>query len=94
MTKFNMGRLYATAAIHSRMREERQFEYFVRKSMRRYENCDWGDSCEEDKALNDEAVINGDRIFATYIYSTDNTKIWIITESDRSATTVLFPDEY
>ncbi|MDE6020535.1 MAG: hypothetical protein K2H01_06040 [Ruminococcus sp.] len=49
---------------------------------------------DEDKALNDAAVKNGDeRIFAAYIDSTGR-KIWIITEWDRSATTILFPSEY
>lgn len=94
MKKFTTGAFYVTAAIHSRMSEERNFGYFVRRSVRRYMDCDWGDRSKEDKALNDEAVINEDRIFSAYTYPVDGTKIWIITEADRSVTTVLFPDEY
>lgn len=41
---------------------------------------------------NNEAVKNGERILAAYMYG--DTKIWIITEWDRSATTILFPEEY
>ena len=59
---------------------------------------DLGELCDEDKALNDEALNDpdcGGRIFSAYVNSdNENWRIWIITESDRSATTVLFPDEY
>lgn len=94
MGKFEFGTLCTTTTVFNRMNEDKQFSSFVNDSLSRYKTCDWGDSDKEDKALNDEAVINGDRIFAAYIYPADNTKIWIITESDRSATKILFPDEY
>ena len=94
MKRFELGDLYTTAAIRERINENKRFGFFVRKCIRRYMDCDWGDSYKEDKALNDEAVINGDRIFAAYIFPADNKKIWIITEADRSATTVLFPEDY
>ena len=49
--------------------------------------------CEEDKQMNDEAIKSGnDRILAAYETSKGN--IYIITEHDRSATTILFADEY
>lgn len=53
---------------------------------------DWGDVSEEDKQNNDEALESGDRILSAY--NIGDTRIWIITEYDRSATTVLLPDEY
>jgi len=53
----------------------------------------WGDLCDEDKALNDQAVHSGGRIFSAYRLS-DGTKVWVITEADRHATTVLLPSEY
>ena len=57
-------------------------------------NGDWGDLCKEDKALNDSALANGnDRILSSYTNEND-VKIWIITEWDRSVTTILFPEEY
>ena len=54
---------------------------------------DWGTMCDEDKQLNDKAVDGGDRLMSSYLLS-DGTKIWIITEWDRSVTTILLPDEY
>ena len=53
----------------------------------------WGDLEGEDKAQNDAAVRNGDRIMSAYPLS-DGTRIWIITEWDRSVTTILLPEEY
>ncbi len=52
----------------------------------------WGLCCEEDAILNNFATHNGDRILS--VYELNGEKIWIITECDRSATTVLFPYEY
>ena len=57
-----------------------------------HQNGNWGDVCEDDKTSNDEAVLNGDRIMSTYQFN--DKKIWIITEHDRSVTTVLLPSEY
>jgi hypothetical protein len=54
---------------------------------------DWGEVSPEDAAENDLSVKNGYRILSAYRLS-DGTKIWIITEHDRSATTILLPEEY
>jgi hypothetical protein len=59
----------------------------------RHLNCDWSDMCEEDQISNREALTNGSRIFSSYLLPQD-TKIWVITEADRSATTILLPSEY
>jgi hypothetical protein len=61
--------------------------------IRRHVRGDWGNVCEDDAKENDFSVKNGFRIFSVYRLS-DDTKIWIITEADRSATTVLLPSEY
>ena len=59
----------------------------------RYRKGDWGEMSEDDKAANDSAVLLGDdRVFAAY--ETSKGKVYIITEYDRSATTVLFAHEY
>ncbi len=55
---------------------------------------DWGNVCEEDKAANDADLSNGGRLLSAYILSDEMTKIWIISEWDRSATTILLPSEY
>ncbi len=54
---------------------------------------DWGDLCAEDKAVNDQAMVEGTRILSAY-QAANGTKFWIITEADRSVTTVLLPDDY
>jgi hypothetical protein len=53
---------------------------------------DWGDVCPEDRAENERALANGGRLFS--VYHGSGVKFWIITEHDRSATTVLLPDDY
>ena len=54
---------------------------------------DWGDLDEDDRRLDDLAATLDERILSAYTL-TDGTRIWIITEGDRSATTVLLPEEY
>ncbi len=61
--------------------------------LKRHVTGDWGDLDEEDKAENDRSVREGCRILSAYRLS-NGTKIWIITEADRSATTLLLPSEY
>lgn len=59
----------------------------------RHRGGDWGELDEEDRAANDAAVTGGGRILSAYRLS-DGTKIWIITEADRSSTCILLPEEY
>ena len=98
--KFNLGQLVMTRAINDRVAKEEKFAKFIYDSLDKYKKCDWGELCEEDKQLNNEAVANGDRIVAAYIYDKNDVsfmgegKIYIITEWDRSATTILYPHEY
>ena len=96
MAKFTLGQLVATAGVAEAMRENPDFDAFVQESLRRYLECDWGDLDDADKAQNDSAVANADdRILAAYKKQDGKAwKIWIITEWDRSYTTILFPDEY
>ncbi len=50
---------------------------------------DWGDVCAEDKGLNDDAVQHGDRILSSY--TVGKSKLWVITEADRSSTCTCCP---
>ena len=59
----------------------------------RHVTGDWGDLCDEDKEENELSVEQGFRILSAYTLKT-GVKIWIITESNRSATTFLLPGEY
>jgi hypothetical protein len=61
--------------------------------LHRHLRGDWGNLDKHDKQLNDVAVKDGSRIFSAYEL-TPTIKIWLITESDRSATTFLLPSEY
>lgn len=96
--KFELGKTVVTAAVAAKMKESKVFADFVQMSLGRYVNCDWGDTCEEDKQTNEDALRNGGRLLAVYKRKmTDEITaetIWIITEWDRSCTTVLFPEDY
>lgn len=93
MKKFNLGRLVATFSVGNRMKYDTSFNMFVAVSLQRYESCDWGTLSDEDKAQNDHAVEHDERIMGQYECA-GQPKIWIITEWDRSVTTILFPEEY
>ncbi len=88
--RFPLGRLLTTpGAIEAlEVTEESSMALFAR-----HQSGDWGDLAEEDRQENEFSVRNGLRILSAY-YLSDNTKIWIITEADRSATTILLPSEY
>ena len=96
MAKFEIGQLVATRGVHDLMQENPGFNIFAQSAYFKYRRCDWGDTCESDKAHNDSAVANGDdRILAEYRHPDHpDWRLWIITEWDRSATTLLFPSEY
>ena len=59
----------------------------------RHQSGDWGDLNAEDKAQNNEALLLGSRLYSSY-QITKTTKIWVITESDRSGTLLLLPEDY
>lgn len=94
MKCFELGRMVCTRGIAEKMDENSEFASFVNKSLAKYSKRDWGNTCDDDKKANDEAIKNGERILAVYSSDKLKTKIWIITEWDRSVTTILFPSEY
>mgnify|MGYP002652373312 CR=1 FL=1 len=59
----------------------------------RHAEGDWGDVCQEDWALNDEALENESRLLSSY-RTKEGVQFWIITEWDRSYTTILLPEDY
>jgi hypothetical protein len=62
--------------------------------LRRHVRGDWGEIiCQDDAAANHASVRNGTRILSAYLTSA-GVKFWIITEADRSSTTLLLPEEY
>jgi len=89
--RFSLGRLVQTRGVAYKARENDEFAREIRDALREYQRGDWGIS--KDKRMNDAAVKSGDeRIMG--VYPTVEGDIWIITEWDRSVTTVLFPSEY
>ena len=94
MNKFELGKIVITYCIKNLIDSNTCFVYFLYRSLERYKNCDWGDTCDEDWHVNNEAINNGDRILAVYTSQNIGITIWIITESDRSVTTILLPEEY
>lgn len=90
--KFAMGGLCMTRGVSDRCAVDLNFCKFVTNSLRRHSVGDWGDLCAEDKEENNYSLDKHLRILSAYKSGSD--KIWIITEADRSATTILFPEEY
>jgi hypothetical protein len=87
---FSLGRTVATpGALESLAQSGQSHADFLN----RHVVGDWGDVCEEDRKLNDEAVKIGERLLSSYS-TKQGVKFWILTEADRSATTLLLPEEY
>jgi len=90
LPKFPLGRIVATPGVLKALEEANQnpFEF-----LERHQTGDWGELCEEDKRENEFSLRHGFRILSAY-RTRNNVKIWLITESDRSYTTLLRPHEY
>ena len=86
---FPLGQIVATPAVIAHFNEHRQS---ILPLLRRHVLGDWGELCAEDKAENALSVQQGFRILSRYTVAGE--PIYIITEADRSATTILFPCEY
>ena len=86
--KFPLGRIVTTANVARQLSQEE-----IHIAMGRHAAGDWGNASGEDKKLNDEAIESGYQIMSVYV-SQEGVKFWIITEADRSATTVLLPEDY
>jgi len=95
---FPTGQLVITRGVYNLAMENSDFAQFIRKSLNRHVTGDWGEMTNEDKEMNDQSLKEGERLLSAY--SDDRfpkhgfSTLWIITEADRSATTILFPDEY
>ena len=88
--KFSLGQVVATPGVLSALQEANQTprEFIVRHIV-----GDWGDLDMEDYIENQLSLERGYRLFSAYKLKT-GVKIWVITEADRSATTLLLPEEY
>ena len=86
--KFELGQVLITPGAYDELNLKDAAQCLVRHA-----DGDFGDMSEEDKASNEEAVENEGRIMSAY-HDSNGVKFWIITEWDRSATTILLPSEY
>lgn len=94
--ELKLGQVVMTAAVNNLIADDIGFAKHVTHSFDRYRTKDWGDLAEDDRKMNDGALRTGeDRILAAYKHPTHpEWRIWIITEWDRSYTTILFPSDY
>ena len=92
-TLLETGKIVVTRGVMDAMVEKRSFAAFVCRSMARHRRGDWGDISRDDKFENELSLDQGFRILSAY-EGKGMPRIWIITEADRSSTTVLFPGEY
>jgi hypothetical protein len=88
--KFPLGEVVATPAAIEAMQESGQTPDFF---LAQHVSGSWGIVGEEDWQLNDQALKDGDRLLSAYL-TLKGKKLWIITESDRSVTTLLLPEDY
>lgn len=87
-----LGNVVVTSGVANWLDELRGRVCDVAAVIKRHASGDWGEVCEEDSKSNDFAAKNDERILSAY--TVDGRKLWVITECDRSVTTVLFPEEY
>ena len=85
---FPLGRIVITRGALNELDRE-----IVQHSLYRHMAGDWGDLDEHDWKMNNAALKEGGRLFSRYRFGEEK-HFFIITESDRSATTILLPDEY
>ncbi len=86
---FKLGRILATPAAQEELAE---LNYSPLDLLRKHMSGDWSEMALEDQQSNQNAIMEGSRVFSAYIIQ--GTKFWVITEADRSSTTILLPSEY
>ena len=88
MPKFDLGRLSATAGAVRMLRPKE-----IHIALCRHVTGDWGELDEDDREQNEIALKERNRLLSVY-YGETGVKFYILTEHDRSATTVLLPWDY
>ena len=84
---FRLGRIVTTPnAVQSITQDD------ILVGIQRHQAGDWGNLTDDNRAANDRALTQGGRIVSSY-QATNWTKFWLITEADRSITTILLPED-
>lgn len=86
---FRLGGVYATPGALDLLRSNTLTPYAF---LHRHQTGDWGELDAEDVEANRTALHHGTRLLSSYPIG--NQRLWIITEADRSSTTLLLPEEY
>ena len=104
MSKFRLGQVVTSQDVTLEMSNNIHFATFVAECLERHSMGDWGNVCDEDKKQNNLGIVQDRERMLLSAYTIDSTKgksegfgentLWIITEWDRSVTTILFPSEY
>ena len=87
---FSLGNTYLTPGVQDLMARGTVNPLAL---LSRHARCDWGEMSPEDRRANNRALTDGTRLFSAYQVTPD-VRVWVITEADRSATTLLLPSEY
>jgi len=88
---FSLGQVVATPGALAALEKAGQGP---KEFLHRHVHGDWGDLCEEDRRENQFSLERGFRLLSSYRTNAGDTTVWIITEADRSVTTILLPEEY
>src|SRR4051812_7041865 len=86
--KFALGNLSATANALTKLTPED-----MGSALNRHASCDWGDLDEHDQGVNESSFQHGGRLFSVYT-SVQEVRFYVITEADRSHSTILLPEDY
>lgn len=86
--RFALGRLLMTPGVRDTIPPSE-----VARALRRHSRGDWGDVDVADRQANERALKEGTRLMSVF-HTKSSHEFWIITEADRSVTTVLLPEEY
>ena len=94
--RFPLGQILATPGAVQALRQIAgdNYQSFVAKLIARHQSGDWGELDEDDVAENEFSLEHSFRLLSAYTLPENAGRIWVITEADRSATTLLLPDEY
>lgn len=87
---FELGKVVATPGALAALKESGEDPHLY---LGRHVTGDWGEVSPKDKAANNFALVSGERLLSSYL-TYRGTRLWIITEADRSSTCILLPNEY
>ena len=90
VTRFTLGQTFITQGAEEALQIAGQTAI---EFLRRHMSCDWGELSDEDVQENEFSLKEGFRLLSNY-RTAKGQQLWIITEADRSATTILLPSEY